>query len=83
MVLKKEGLDFYEPGSTFLGLKVNTNKTLKTAVIAISSRITLLKSTVEEFDSNVKSGRGCQIGEYPNEKPILLLAKGYPDIHGT
>jgi len=32
----------YDPGSIFLGLKVNTKKIAKTAVMTIASRISLL-----------------------------------------
>jgi hypothetical protein len=60
----------YDPGSTFLGLKVKINKILKTAVIAISSRITLLISTIPKpikIFVSVTIARGFQIKEYINE----------------
>ena len=43
----------YDPGSTFLGLKVKTNKIAKTAVIAIClpSYLMLYRNTVDKFVS--------------------------------
>jgi hypothetical protein len=72
----------YDPGSAFLGLKVNTKRIAKTAVIAISSRITLLISTIEikrlDFSDSLFKGR--QSSEYPND---IGYTSPYIDFHGT
>jgi hypothetical protein len=68
--LKKKQKASYN--QSFLGLNVNTKKLAKTNVIAITSRMILLKSTVGKLDKFVlvPRGAGCHIGEYPNETGI-------------
>jgi hypothetical protein len=76
----------YDPGSTFLGLKIKTKKIAKTAVIAISSRITLLISTVDANDFGTTaeaSNNGLQSREYPDDTGILLSGEGSLVSHGT
>ena len=62
----------YDPGSTFLGLKVKINKITNIAVRAMSSRITLLISTTPQVVNTVFSFislylLGFKIKEYAND----------------